>query len=67
MLVSYLLPVTKQRSLAYIFTYEYISKLSKNMHSLAVNDALDKCFLKKLMKVKNTNNSSPDGCYSSDK
>ena len=41
---------------------QYISKLSKDMHSVAVDYAyvLDLCFQKKLMKVKNTNNSRPD-------
>ena len=48
----------------------YISvhkKLSKDMHSLVVNYARDIFFSKKVMKVKNTNNSNPDECFFSDK
>ena len=37
------------------------------MDSLAVNYVHDKCFQKKLMKVKNANTSNLDGCFFSDK
>ena len=31
----------RQRSMTYIFAYKYLSKLSNDMHSLAVNYVLD--------------------------